>query len=69
MGGPSEIPFRIIPVIERSGGRVLVRAEVNRILVENGRAVGVTVAKKSGDITIRAPIVISNVGVRHTFFK
>ena len=39
-GGASEIGFHVIPVIEKAGGRVLVRAPVSQILVENGKAVG-----------------------------
>lgn len=39
-GGASEIAYHMIPVIESAGGRVLVRATVSRILVENNRAVG-----------------------------
>lgn len=39
-GGSSEIAFHMIPVIERAGGRVLVRASVSRILLTNGRATG-----------------------------
>ena len=37
-GGSSEIAKRIIPVIERTGGRVLVGRGVNTILVKRGRA-------------------------------
>lgn len=33
-GGASEIAFHIIPVIEKAGGKVLVRARVSKILVE-----------------------------------
>jgi all-trans-retinol 13,14-reductase len=33
VGGASEIALNIIPVIERAGGRVLVRANVTEILV------------------------------------
>ena len=33
-GGASEIAFHIIPVIERAGGRVLVRAKVSKILLD-----------------------------------
>ena len=42
-GGASEIAFNIIPTIEAAGGRVLVRAKVTNILMDQGRAVGVTV--------------------------
>lgn len=33
-GGASEIAFHIIPVIEKVGGKVLVRANVSKILVD-----------------------------------
>jgi all-trans-retinol 13,14-reductase len=40
-GGASEIAFSIIPVIERAGGRVLVRAPVTTILTDsNGSVTG-----------------------------
>ena len=40
-GGASEIAFHIIPTIEKSGGRVLVRAPVSDILLDSeGKAVG-----------------------------
>ena len=53
MGGSSEIAINVVPVIERAGGKVLVRADVKEIVVENGRAVGVTVARKSGTNCIK----------------
>lgn len=62
VGGASEIPYRIVPVIERSGGRVLVKAPVTEILTENGRSVGVRVGSKSSTVDIFAPIVISDAG-------
>ena len=41
IGGASEIAFNIIPVIEKSGGKVLVRAKVTKILLNhNERAYG-----------------------------
>lgn len=40
-GGASEIAFNIIPVIEQAGGKVLVRAPVQRILLnQQGEACG-----------------------------
>jgi all-trans-retinol 13,14-reductase len=65
VGGPQAISKALIPVIEATGGRVLVRAPVDRIVVENGRAVGV---KVKGN-TIRAPAVVSAVGAWQTFFS
>lgn len=40
-GGPSEIPFHTIPVIERAGGAVLTRATVQSVLLDSaGKACG-----------------------------
>ncbi|XP_037093625.1 all-trans-retinol 13,14-reductase-like [Pollicipes pollicipes] len=62
VGGASEIAFHMIPVIEEAGGRVLVRAEVKELLMDELRStvVGVKVAKGSSTHEIRAPMVISN---------
>ncbi|KAL4660500.1 putative all-trans-retinol 13,14-reductase [Arapaima gigas] len=69
-GGASEIPFHIIPVIQKAGGNVLVRAPVVRILVnEKGAAYGVTVKKGHEEVVVLAPVVISNTGVFTTFQK
>jgi hypothetical protein len=35
VGGASEIALNIIPIIERAGGKVLVRANVTEILVRS----------------------------------
>lgn len=64
VGGASRIAETIIPSIERAGGAVVVRAEVTRILVEGGRAVGVTLEDGR---TIRAARVISAAGAALTF--
>lgn len=64
VGGASRIAETITPLIERSGGRVVVSAEVTEILVENGKAVGV----RMGDgRKLYAPLVISDAGARNTF--
>ncbi len=40
-GGASEIAFHSIPIIRRSGGKVLVRAPVTKILIDSeGKAAG-----------------------------
>lgn len=64
VGGSAVIAESIIPVIERAGGLVLINAEVAGVVVEDGRAVGVQMAA-DGKV-IRAPIVISDVGVSKT---
>ena len=53
-------------VIEEAGGGMRVRAEVERILVDRGRAAGVRLA---GGEEIRAPVVISDAGARSTFLR
>ncbi|XP_020782797.1 inactive all-trans-retinol 13,14-reductase-like [Boleophthalmus pectinirostris] len=69
-GGASEFAFNIIPVIQRSGGAVLVRAPVQGILINNqGKAYGVTVLKGKEEIEVHAPVVISNAGIFNTFQK
>jgi len=66
IGGASEIAMNIIPVIERSGGRVFVRANVTDIIIEKGRAVGVRVSKGDAPIEIRAKTVVSAGGIPNT---
>ena len=68
VGGASEIAFNIIPVIERAGGKVLVRANVREILTEGGKVVGVRVGREGKNpVDVMAPIVISNAGLYNTF--
>jgi len=63
-GGSAEIAKSIIPVIEKTGGRVLVRKGVKQILIENGKACGVIM---SNGLVVRAPLIISACGVNNTF--
>ena len=41
VGGPGQIAECIVPIIEEAGGQVAVSSPVDKILVENDRAVGV----------------------------
>ncbi|XP_071265630.1 inactive all-trans-retinol 13,14-reductase [Salvelinus alpinus] len=69
-GGASEISYHIIPVIQKSGGNVLVRAPVTQILVNNdGAAYGVKVRKGQEEVEVHAPVIISNCGLFTTFQK
>eukprot|EP00466_Bigelowiella_natans_P004893 jgi/Bigna1/43354/e_gw1.77.8.1 len=54
VGGPAAISLALIEAIEKSGGRVLVRANVKKILVRGGKATGVVVSKAAGDVEISA---------------
>ena len=64
VGGSSVIAAAIAPMIEGAGGGILFNAEVAEILVDSGRAVGV---RMSGGAELRAPLVVSDAGVRNTF--
>ncbi|KAL7845798.1 hypothetical protein AOLI_G00239900 [Acnodon oligacanthus] len=67
-GGASEIPYHIIPVIQKNGGKVLVKAPVSRILVDtSGCAYGVAVKTTDSEVEIRAPVIISSAGLLTTF--
>jgi all-trans-retinol 13,14-reductase len=66
VGGSRVIYEKIAPVIRRSGGEIFVNAEVEEILVENGKATGVKLA--SGKIW-KADTIISTVGPEKTYTK
>ncbi|MCA9678320.1 MAG: NAD(P)/FAD-dependent oxidoreductase [Kofleriaceae bacterium] len=63
VGGSSRMAQTILPGIERAGGAVITNADVERIVVEDGRAVGVRLA---GGEEIRARSVISDAGLAIT---
>ena len=66
VGGASRIAATIVPQIQETGGEVFTYAPVDKILVEKGRACGVSMEDGT---TVRAPLVISNAGVFNTFGK
>jgi len=66
VGGSQALADALAEVIEAHGGRVLLRAPVERILIEGGRAAGVVLA---GGQVHRAGAVISNADVRKTFLE
>ncbi|XP_067274944.1 all-trans-retinol 13,14-reductase [Pseudorasbora parva] len=67
-GGSSEIAYHMIPIIEKAGGAVLVRATVNRILLNDAKeAIGVSVLKGQEEVHVHAPIVISDAGIFNTY--
>ncbi|OCT90038.1 retinol saturase (all-trans-retinol 13,14-reductase) L homeolog isoform X1 [Xenopus laevis] len=70
-GGASEITFHLVPVIEKSGGAVLAKATVEKILVNSDKqACGVVVRGKGQDpVNIFAPVVISGAGIFNTYEK
>jgi len=66
VGGASRIAATIEPVIEAAGGTIVTSAEVESILVEGGRAVGVGMADGR---ELRAPVVVSNAGYSNTYSR
>lgn len=66
VGGASQIAHHIEPVIQRAGGAVVISAEVEQIMIEGNRAIGVRMA--NGD-EILCKHVISAVGVHNTYGK
>jgi all-trans-retinol 13,14-reductase len=64
VGGASRIAETIAPVIERNGGKIAVSADVEEIIVQNGRATGVRMADGR---EFHADIIISDAGARNTF--
>ena len=67
-GGAAEIATNIIPVIEKTGGRVLVGRGVKNIIIENNKAIGVTM-DMDAEINIYAKTIISACGVINTYKK
>jgi all-trans-retinol 13,14-reductase len=66
VGGAGSIAKSIVPTIEDAGGRLLVHAEVERILVSGRRAIGV---RMTDGHEITAPVIISDAGIVNTFGK
>lgn len=66
IGGSSQIVKTISPVIAASGGTILISAEVENVLIENNKAVGVQM--KDGK-TFSAKNIISGAGVMTTYNK
>jgi all-trans-retinol 13,14-reductase len=73
VGGASEIAKKILPLIEKNGGKVLTQKRVTEIIIEDGIAKGVKVQKAhQPDSAIEeyyAPIVISDAGAFNTYTK
>ncbi len=70
-GGASGIAKGAESVIAAAGGTMQRRHRVARVLIENGRAVGVeALTRRAGrdrTVTLRAPLVISDAGARNTY--
>jgi len=56
-------------VIESTGGKVLVRANVTELVTRGGKVCGVKVLKGNSHHEIIAPMVVSSAGLYNTFLK
>lgn len=61
-GGCSAVSEALAKGVIEAGGEILTRSEVQEIVIEDGRAVGV----RSGDRVHRAPLIVSNADGRRT---
>jgi all-trans-retinol 13,14-reductase len=70
-GGGQVIADRLASRIESLGGSIHLRHPIEKILVENGRAVGVRVAPRAGEPArdVRADIVVSNADLKKTYLE
>ena len=72
-GGSGQIARMIEERIRATGGEIRLCQDVDDILIDNGRAVGVRITDRSGPAPVsyeeRAPIVISGVGARETYTR
>ena len=66
VGGSARIAEAMAPLIEATGGQIVIGAEVSTVLVEGGRAVGVWMADGR---ELSAELVISDAGVPNTVFR
>jgi len=64
VGGSSQIVKTIDPVIERAGGSIIINADVDKVLIENNKAIGVTM--KDGK-SIKASNIVSGAGLITTY--
>ncbi|MBM4373855.1 MAG: NAD(P)/FAD-dependent oxidoreductase [Deltaproteobacteria bacterium] len=69
-GGGQVIADRLVDALEAHGATVHVRAPVERILVEGGRATGVVIKRPRGERhEVRARIVLSNADLKRTYLE
>lgn len=66
VGGSSRIVETIDPVIEKAGGTIMISAEVQEVVIENKKAIGVRM--KDGKV-IKGDAIVSGAGVFTTFDK
>ena len=66
IGGSSQIVETIDPVIEKAGGTILINAEVDKVIIENNKAIGVQMTDGK---SFYAKNIISGAGIMTTYKK
>lgn len=66
VGGPARFAQALLPVLTAAGGECRLGADVGRILVEGGRAVGVEVTQDGRTMVERTNHVVSDMGLANT---
>jgi all-trans-retinol 13,14-reductase len=73
VGGAGRIADSVQEIVEEQGGRFLLHREVTQILIDNNRAVGVSVRNVNASVeTVEeyfAPVIISDAGAATTYLK
>lgn len=71
VGGAKKIAEYTLPMIEQAGGKAIANAQVEEILIENGKAVGVRVnhVRQKEEKKYYAPVIISNAGAYITYTR
>lgn len=64
--GTGEMACSLVECIESHGGSCFVRAPVSKVLIENGRAVGVETMAEAGSVKLYAKTIVSAAGWRNT---
>ena len=67
-GGGQIIADRLAARVESLGGRICLRHTIEKILIEDGRAVGVQIAERDEEPVrqVRADVVLSNADFKRT---
>ena len=66
IGGSSQIAIKVAPIIAASGGTILIRAEVEEVIIDKNRAIGVRMI--DGKL-FHATNIVSNAGIMTTYNK
>ncbi len=69
VGGASSIAKNMIPIIEKTGGKIVTNANVQNIIIKDNKAIGVCVNKKGKEEKYFAENIISDAGAYNTYLQ